>query len=91
MSSDILVPIKERFWRGKVLISERHCASSASCMVDKGGGMISLIFELVKFYWKWWRLETESKCSLLTYMCLIKKIVVLAEVAKSSHTYFQPK
>ena len=25
------------------------------------------------------------------YMCLIKKIVVLAEVAKSSHKYFQPK
>ena len=54
MSSDILVPIEERFWRGKGLISERHCASSASYMVDKGG-VISLIFEIVKFHQKWWR------------------------------------
>ena len=54
MSSDILVPIKERFWRGKVLISERHCASSASYMVDIGG-IISLIFEIAKFHQKWWR------------------------------------
>ena len=54
MSSDILVPIEERFWRGKGLISERHCASSASYMVDKVG-IISLIFEIVKFHQKWWR------------------------------------
>ena len=55
MSSDILVPIEERFWRGKGLISERHCASSASYMVDKGGIISLLIFEIVKFHQKWWR------------------------------------
>ena len=72
MSSDILVPIEERFWRGKGLISERHCASSASYMVDKGG-IISLIFEIVKFHQKWYGGDREQIQFTYLYMCLIKK------------------